>query len=321
MLSRTPIVLWSFCACSITAFSFQEGSIAGSPSSSIGTKRSTDHFDIAAASFDAENATTSLEQPLLTVLIPAFNEELRIRSTLEDIDAYFANSAQWKQARVLVASDGSTDATSSVVQSVNASSTVPMECIHLPKNEGKGAALSFGLQHIYNRQPNGLILTADADGSGEIACLENLYATMNSLLHKTKPSWGNEAMVVGYRTEKDKRGSRMGLRKGFRWVVRTIVGDLGVSDSQCGFKLMTATAGNRLYSDLALKGWSHDVEVLYKCRQLGIPLAEAEVFWQDKAGSKLVSSPGGIGAVTLQMLLDVLSIRLYWSRKWNSSGE
>ena len=263
-------------------------------------------------------------RPMLTVVIPAFDEASRIQSTLEDIDSYLMRSTKWRCSRVLVVDDGSSDGTADVVQAVAGKATIPMECMQLETNQGKGAALSFGMLHTYQHHPESLILAADADGSAEISCLENLYAAMELLLRNdtsnSSGSLGNQtAMVVGYRTQSGDTGSRMGFRKGFRFVVRTLIGDLGVSDSQCGFKLMTASTGHLLYKDLNLTGWSHDVEVLFKCRELGIPLAEGEVFWQDKDGSKLAASPGGIWAVTLQMLLDVILMRFYWSKTWKET--
>ena len=275
-------------------------------------------------SVDNDHDGPTLQRPMLTVVIPAFDEESRILSTLEDIEAYLSQSTRWKRTRVLVVDDGSSDGTFDAVQAVATKSATPMECIQLMSNQGKGAALSFGMHSTYTNYPESLILAADADGSGDMACLETLYAQMETLLGNDNNNssgvlWNQSAIVVGYRTQREYTGSRIALRKGFRFVVRSLIGDLGVSDSQCGFKLMTAAAGDQLYNNLSLKGWSHDVEVLFKCRELGIPMAEGEVFWQDKAGSKLAASPGGILAVTLQMLWDVILIRFCWSKHWKQT--
>jgi len=111
------------------------------------------------------------------------------------------------------------------------------------------------------------------------------------------------------------------------------MGDLGgIRDSQCGFKLMTLSAAERLYRDLYVKGWSHDVEVLYRAspqyvdrnikdddnnhnnRQRGVPVAEAPIEWEDQAGSKLVSSPGGVLMVCWKMFWDVVALRQLYTR-------
>lgn len=311
----STLLLWSMLICSNDAFLSRAIRSEGNKPPQL-----TSNEGVSALSA----ASITWEQPVTTVLIPAFNEELRIKTTLEDIDEYLASSSRWKNARVLVVDDGSSDSTVSVIRQVATESGIPIECISMLRNEGKGAALSFGMHHVYEKNPQSLVLAADADGSGDISCIENLYRTILSLSdgadsQTTKVPWSDPAIVVGYRTQAGEVSSRMGFRKAFRSVVKNIVGDLGVSDSQCGFKLMTAAAGARLYNNLSLKGWTHDVEVLYKCKALGIPLAEAEVIWQDKAGSKLVASPGGIWAVTFQMLLDVILIRVVLSRQWRSS--
>ncbi|MEE8442653.1 MAG: glycosyltransferase, partial [Dehalococcoidia bacterium] len=52
--------------------------------------------------------------PFLSIVIPAYNEERRILSTLRQVTEYLA--AQAYTWTVLVADDGSTDGTASLVQ-------------------------------------------------------------------------------------------------------------------------------------------------------------------------------------------------------------
>lgn len=125
-------------------------------------------------------------------------------------------------------------------------------------------------------------------------------------------------MVVGYRTYDDTHPSRLLFRWGFRTVVRLICGNLGVRDSQCGLKLMTDTAADALYSDLHLQGWSHDVEVLFRSRELGIPVTETPVNWNDMPGSKLVAS--GVFGVIVRMFLDVLLLKFVYACKISNNG-
>jgi dolichyl-phosphate beta-glucosyltransferase len=178
-------------------------------------------------------------------------------------------------------------------------------------------------------------LTTDADGSANVSGLEDLYDSLVSVLQDnvvggsgsdhnntaavatTMIPWDQAAMINGYRTYESASASRLIFRWGFRTVVKSVCGNLGVQDSQCGFKLMTAAAGKSLYRNLHVQGWSHDVEVLYRARLLGIRVAEQSICWEDKMGSKLVASPGGIIVVCLQMFWQVLRIRFgYASGRW-----
>jgi len=298
------------------------------------------HYATSIANTNALDSLSLPSPPQLTVLIPAYNEELRIRPTLEKCQRYL--SEQWQgtktaaaRANILVVDDGSSDGTVYAVREFASSSArttaVPIECLAMPDNQGKGAALECGIQRILNSYypDTKLILTTDADGSADMAGIEQMYKAILPLVEAVSdrgednnngaPNWDTAAALVnGYRTYSDDvdESSALSSRKIFRWgfqtVVRLVCGDLGVRDSQCGFKLMTVPAARTLYADLHLKGWSHDVEVFYRAREqrqcggVRVLVTEQPIRWQDQDGSKLVSSPGGILAVILRMFLDVL---------------
>ena len=264
--------------------------------------------------------SVSLDPPDLTVIIPAYNEELRIKNTLKKYRGYFDDSVRWKDVTILVVDDGSKDRTYAVVSELAESknSSTPLECLSMPINAGKGAALAQGISSVFQKRPASLILSADADGSADIADLELLYDTMTKLVGmETESVWNTPAVVTGYRTYESASPARLIFRWGFRTVVKSVIDDLGVQDSQCGFKLMTAAAAKSLYSNLNLVGWSHDVEVLYRAKLLGIKVAEEPIRWNDKDGSKLVSSPGGVLVVSARMLCEVMWLRIaYGTGAW-----
>lgn len=282
--------------------------------------------------------------PYLSVLIPAYNEEQRLGRTLQLYQEYLSSHPFWsadkdgdssnKRCQIVVADDGSTDRTATLVRNWSAdASSVPVSCVSLPTNQGKGAALAYGIAHILARQPQSWILTADADASAPLSGLDRMIqraeehlGTSLSSSADTVPSrgpsscsWNIDDMLVvaGYRTYTSASPSRLLFRWGFRIVVKIVVGDLGVRDSQCGFKLFSPAAAAILYQNLYLPSWSHDVEVLYRAQALKMTLLEESIEWQDQPGSKLLASPGGVLAVCAQMFAQILQLRLgYGTGAW-----
>ena len=295
-------------------------------------------------------------RPFLTVVIPAYNEEERLPATLQRYQTYLAGKAEsrWKDAgsQILVVDDGSTDQTAAVVRQFAAESThCPVTCLSLPQNQGKGAALAAGMAEVvaaanHQSQPErgGLILTADADGSADPSCVEVMYETMLQQLLVTATSnnnkdddvsasdlWNQPALVCGYRVYDDDNNNNTLLRRilhwGFGTTVRTLFwgtgGMGGIRDTQCGCKLLTLAAAPRLYSNLHLRRWSHDVEVLYRATRSSktddddttMLLAQAPVPWRDcAAGSRLAAE--GVGRVALRMLWDIWVCRIAYAVGW-----
>jgi len=308
-----------------------------------------------------ENKNTLLQLehlPRLTVVLPAYNEEDRLEETIVTYRSYLANSKLWgrdggKFSSLLVVDDGSTDGTCDVVSrqknikpvGVGANELndgykgILLNCISLIENEGKGAAIGAAIENLSKQivddqkgcldvDKNGwVILIADADGSGNIKCLDRMVYELATMLTSTYSRkndisessllsplpytlWNYPAIVVGDRGFKGTSPLRAVTRWGFRTTVQLFCGGLSVKDTQCGFKVMTLTAGKNLYANLNLKSWTHDVEVLYRAKEMNLPVSSSLIEWQDKEGSKLEASVGGTLGISIVMLFEVLSMRL-----------
>ena len=105
------------------------------------------------------------KNPEVTILIAAFNEEMAIDSTLDGI----AKQNYLGPMRVIVIDDGSTDNTSDVVRSKQATNP-NIELISLTKNDGKAAALNQGLKI----SKSAIVISVDADSYLHVDAIKNL---------------------------------------------------------------------------------------------------------------------------------------------------
>ena len=260
----------------------------------------------------------------ISVVIPAYNEEERIPSTLMTYVAYLKH--RFEDFEVVVVDDGSHDDTVGAVKKLahdlslsfkqfsiqdidNAfeddSCACVLRCLTLPTNVGKGKALSSGIR--FTKESSRFILVADADGSADISSLEIM---VNTSACEASPN-----IVVGRRCQESISLKRLILRLGFKWTVQILCfpSYLG-SDTQCGFKVFPRKYALNLYNQLHLDGWSHDVEVLYLASMAGLNILENDVTWKDVPGSKLIeTSVLDVVAISLRMLLEVFYMRLMYS--------
>lgn len=216
---------------------------------------------------------TVIEEPFLSVIIPAYNEEDRIIPTIGAIASHISSFGfPWE---LLVADDGSTDST---VKMLEALGLVNLKVLRTIQNEGKGSAVRRGMLASKGKY----VLFTDADNSTPI---EEIDYLLNQVYKKGFDIAIGSRAVDGAE-EKERSFLRQMLSRGLRWIVKNIL-RIGVKDTQCGFKLFQREVAIKLYRNQVILGFSFDLEILYLAEKFGYKIAEIPVAWIDAPGSKV----------------------------------
>src|SRR5882724_570214 len=165
----------------------------------------------------------SASSPDLSIIIPSYNEELRLPATLDRVAAYLQTYRG--TGEVLVVDDGSKDGTAAVAEYFRIK--IPtLRVVSNGVNRGKGYSVRHGVQEARGR----IVLFTDADLSAPIEEAEKLFAAL-----------GTHDVAIGSRAM-DRRliqvhqtWSREWAGIFFNRIVRTLLG-LQIEDTQCGFK-------------------------------------------------------------------------------------
>jgi dolichyl-phosphate beta-glucosyltransferase len=222
----------------------------------------------------------------LSVVIPAYNEETRLPRTLCAVQAWLAASGLSHE--VIVADDGSTDATARVAR--DAGVTV----LAGTQNRGKGHAVRRGMLAAIGARR----LMTDADLSTPMEDLPRLMAALDAGYDVAIAS----RALAGSNVEVRQPWYRENMGRLFNLVVRTLLlPDL--HDTQCGFKLFSAGATEAAFKDAHLDGFSFDVEALYLARRAGCRIAEVPVTWRNDEATRVRTLQGA------RAFLDVMRIR------------
>ena len=231
----------------------------------------------------------------LTVVVPAYNEELRIGATLGRILGYLGGRGATFE--VLVVDDGSRDGTRALVEGLSASEP-RLRLIALGENRGKGMAVRRGVLEA----TGDWILFSDADLSAPIEEVEKLAAALGN----------GSAIAIGSRSA---RGARIGVHqpwyrelmgKTFNLLVR-LLAIRGIVDTQCGFKCFTRESARAIFSRTRIDRFAFDVEALVVARRLGFSIAEVPIEWSNEPNSRV-----GVLRDSTRMLFDLVRIR------WNA---
>lgn len=229
----------------------------------------------------------------LSVVIPAYNEALRLGPTLQRVVEYLRQRGL--RYEVLVVDDGSTDATAEVAERFSGDG---VQVLRQEVNRGKGAVLRAGVLASRGRE----VLLVDADMSTPIEDLEKL-----------QPHLAEAPVVLGSRAVEGadimlhQPFYRELMGRTFNLIIR-ILGVRGLRDTQCGFKLLAGDVARQLFSEMTIERFAYDVELVWLARRHGYEVAEVGVRWADSASSRV--NPVSDSS---RMLWDVLALR--W-RSW-----
>lgn len=239
-----------------------------------------------------EREHEGLTHPRLSIVIPAYNESLRIESTLERVMACVRERA-W-DAEVLVVDDGSTDDTAAIVQRW----MQEHPRLHLVKNRGnrgKGYSVRNGLLQSASE----IVMFTDADLSSPMEEAQLLMDALDA----------GADVAIGSRWLNRKRQTinqplyRRFFGRCFNWVTRRVIG-LPFKDTQCGFKAFKRDAAQVIFRLQTIERWGFDPEILFIARKLKYKVVEIPVTWGHDERSRLSYLKDG-----LKMLEEMAEIR------------
>lgn len=210
----------------------------------------------------------------LSVVIPAYNEEERIKSTC----LAFLLSKAIDLKELIVVDDGSNDKTLEILNDLK-EKYENFKVVKNERNEGKGFALKNGV--LNSRDDIPYLLISDADLSAQVEEVKRFFPFLN-----------NYAIIIG------SRGLDRSYIKKHQPFYRELMGIFfnflvqlfflpGIYDTQCGFKLFKKNVAKEIFKEIKLKGFSYDVEVLILAKIKGYRIKEVPVIWEHMGKSKV----------------------------------
>ncbi|HCG77306.1 MAG: glycosyl transferase [bacterium (Candidatus Ratteibacteria) CG_4_10_14_3_um_filter_41_18] len=227
--------------------------------------------------------------PYLSVIIPAYNEEKRIKETLKKMVSYF--SCQNYSCEIIVVDDGSCDQTARIAESF-AGITV----LRNKERKGKGAVVKKGVLSA----AGDFILFSDADLSAPIEEAGKLLFWLGKGYH----------IAIGSRALPNSEipipqpFSRRLMGRLFNLLAK-LIAVRGFSDTQCGFKCFEKRTAELLFQKQKLPGFCFDVEILYLAGKFKKEVKEVPIRWINSSASRVRPIRD-----SLLMLLDLFRIRL-----------
>lgn len=233
----------------------------------------------------------------LSIVIPIYNEELRIGKTLEKIINYFSNR-NFSYELILV-NDGSNDETRDILEKFKISSDNNFENCKLlilnnKINRGKGYSVRKGILSSNGKY----VLFTDADMSIPIEEFEKLFSCLRNGFNIAIASRGLKDSILIVRPSR----IREYMGKFFNFLVRKVA-KINYTDTQCGFKCFDRKAVDLIFPYLKINDFSFDVEILYLAKKLNLKVKEIPVQLINYKGSKV-----SIIKDSIKMLLGLVRI-------------
>ncbi len=206
---------------------------------------------------------------LVSIIIPAYNEEQRLRLSLKKIGGYIAKQKNY-HFEVIVVSDGSKDRT------VDVAMEFPfVRVVEYIVNKGKGYALREGVKYARGKW----FYICDADLSSPIEeldkFLEHIESDYDCIIGSRALEGGQEHNSV-FRRFLGRFGNRL---------IKIFLG-LKIEDTQCGFKLFDIKCRD-IFLKLTIDRWGYDFEFLYLLEQQDLKIKEIPIHWEAVDGSKM----------------------------------
>jgi dolichyl-phosphate beta-glucosyltransferase len=233
-------------------------------------------------------------RPLLSLVIPAYNEAKRLPDTIRRVQEH---RHLWNfPIEVTIVVEPSEDETLALAEEA-ARSCFEFSVLTHHEKRGKGFAVRSGML----RAKGDFIFFTDADLSTP---LEDLDAGIAKF--RNDPAVD---VLVGNRRHLEtqillrQNFGREWMGRVFNRIVRMLT-DLHIRDTQCGFKGFRHRAAKEIFGRQRIDGFSFDVEVLLLARAMGFSITEMPVHWTNSATSHV-----RVVLDSVRMFSDALRVR------------
>jgi dolichyl-phosphate beta-glucosyltransferase len=237
--------------------------------------------------------TPEKRKEFLSVIIPAYNESVRIIPTIRKVDQY---CNEWLRGfEIIVVNDGSKDDTRDIVNAEKDKIT-SLRYEEYKRNRGKG----YAIRHGVSVSAGDVILVSDADLSTPIEEVEKLLLLYDQ----------GYDVVIGSRALKEsdivvrQPWWRELMGKTFNVFVRLLF-SVDFKDTQCGFKLFRGDTGRKIFRTALIDRFAYDVEILCLARKAGFGIKEVPITWLNSPASKVNPIKD-----SLQMVKDLIKMKL-----------
>jgi dolichyl-phosphate beta-glucosyltransferase len=202
---------------------------------------------------------------LLSIIIPAHNEKLRLTHTVSSIAEFLKN--QPYKSEILIVENASSDNTYALATGM--SKKIKDLHVLIEPVKGKGQAVKRGM--------------LAAQGEYRLICDADLAMPVTEIPKFIPPALENCDIAIASREAKGARRFNEPLYRHligrvFNYLVRTLVLP-GLQDTQCGFKCFRAGVVEQVFKRQTMAGWAFDVELLAIARQLGHTIQEIPIYW------------------------------------------
>lgn len=194
-------------------------------------------------------------QTTLALLIPCYNSAHSVESVIGECRGH--------ASAILAVNDGSLDETPEILAKLG------VETIGWRKNQGKGAALRAGFEHLLKEYDFSYVITMDSDG-------QHRPSEIPILINKQQQSGAD--LVIGAR--RFERAEMPALRYWSNVISSGIIGGLfgsSIRDFQCGFRLFSREAVETMLPGLSSTAFSIETEMVLAALSRGLSVAEAEI--------------------------------------------
>jgi glycosyltransferase involved in cell wall biosynthesis len=233
---------------------------------------------------------TNDNQPFLSIVIPAYNEEARLPGSLKAVTEFVANKTY--PIEVVVVDNNSKDRTNAIAREF--AYEFPFVRVLFESAQGKGAAVRSGM--------------LAARGDYRFICDADLSMPIEEVDNFLPPKTTNFDIAIGSREMKGAvRYNEPWYRHLMGRVFNTIVRLLAVrrlQDTQCGFKMFRAEVAENLFPLQTMNGWSFDVEILYAAQRWGYKIIEVPIHWYYGTNTRIHPLRDSV-----DMFVEVLKIR------------